>query len=364
MSAAGPALPIDALGPLDEATCATRIVAGRRAHVVVGPSIDLLAPPLRLARDLRMTGPADEDVATRVSPLGLERIRRRDGARLIERIAVPHDLPAAFIEWESDAPIRIEVGWDVDLRLDPTFPAGACGDLDWNAGDGLVTVRSAAGDRTMFSLSSTDAALRVDAIERDGRPAVRCSFATALSPGTPLRLTARALLDGARMPASPPNAVGLVRARAGMVRRVELEQMAIATPEPAIDAAFARARNTLREAIVEFPGIGRAHVPMPTPGLSGTGAVTFVMAPAFDAAAAALALGDFASVRDLLAMAGALQDITGALPATCTATAIGRYDGDRATALYLLLLARYAAWSGDLGFVGEAWRRVGPALAY
>ncbi|NIP78974.1 MAG: hypothetical protein GWM90_07150, partial [Gemmatimonadetes bacterium] len=98
-------------------------IAGLRAFVVGGADRgvdELRAHPVRLAAGLHV-GDTDA-VSTTRSPLGVERRLRVRGRPLIERLVVPRDLPACFIEWEVEDALDLEIGWSVDLRSGPGRP--------------------------------------------------------------------------------------------------------------------------------------------------------------------------------------------------------------------------------------------------
>ncbi len=212
-----------------------------------------------------------------------------------------------------------------------------------------------------------------------------------LSAGESVRLTVVATTGGddaltASLGALRPDA--LVHARRAAMRLLQRERLALVAPDDRFGNALAWARYRLDTYRAELPGLGRTLVAgygvtgdrlgmaaaagEGGPGMQGSGETrtdaharaTYDGSVAARTALAALACGDFDAAIDVIRFLGERQMPSGRIPSRVVP--IGDEEGTApdATLLYLLLVARYLAWTGDTSLVREAWGRVRQAYAW
>lgn len=283
-------------------------VTGLRARVTggTGRGIDIIElGPLRALTKLRYRDAAA--VEATLTPLGLERELRVGGRRVLERTFVPHEMPAAIVEWRAPDGAELHVSW----RTDAPGPDGEAAFV-FSEAPAEYTVTDARG-----------AARRHDARLRIGPGgSIRLGILGTVG-DAPLETTRRALRPD-----------DLVYARAAAVRRLRRERLGVESPDPALNAAVAW---------------GAVRI---GPRTLGT-------------ASAALAVGDFAAAREVIRRLGERQLGSGEIPPA------PRAPGDEAppgagetTADYLDLVVRYLAWTGDIAGTRTEWDRVRRAIAF
>jgi glycogen debranching enzyme len=362
-------------------------LAGRRALVAgrEGSGCDeVWVHPVRALRGFRVVDGEFESAV--VTSLGVERTLRIAHATVTERIHVPRDLPAALFEYER-APggpasvLRLE--WTVDFRLMWPYPADALDPLLWRVTESALVIRSARTGETLcfhVSVATPDGATRPVAFEcaapeppAEARAELQCSLDATLhaSDRLLLRIMGRvdagddldSLLAALRQPAA------LVRARAASLDRLRRERLAVETPDPRVGEAIEWAKARLDSYVVETPGVGRSLVAgywTSRPGWNDgrPGYAWYFGRDAVWTALASLACGDFDAARDVIAFLGRHQDLTGRILHECTTSGVVHYDAADSTPLFLLLVARYLAWTGDAGFVRAQWDHVRRACAF
>src|SRR5690606_21489874 len=162
-----------------------------------------------------------------------------------------------------------------------------------------------------------------------------------------------------------------------------------AGPDERTGGALGWVQHSLDSLVVEAPGVGRSIVvgydvggsdagapasqdrdagalvvrghASPAPAFRTADALVaprFITSASVAAALAALAVGAFDAARDVLTFLGEHLDESGRAPDLVSLTGEARYDDPDATALYLILAARYLAWTSDIGFVRDTWARV------
>lgn len=331
------------------------VVAGRRVCVVGeawGGVTEVRAHPVRIAAGLDIAGAACDTAI--VTPLGIERRLRLDDAVLIERIVVPRDAPAALFEWHAPgAAATIDLTWTADL--DGCGPSGAPGSIRWRRSPWGGVLASDTGYRALFVVGHGLQGLAIEAVDGHA-PGVRvrariaiptCGSAQlAMAGATDDATASRALRSGARGRA-------VVLARRGMLQRLSVERLSIATPEPTLGRELERARLRLADRLVDTPGVGRSLVAGYEPGR-----LSYVTADAVRGSLDSLLLGDFEAARDVLRFLGGLQDGAGLVPTACTTGGAVSPGDVVATTGYLLLAARFLAWTGDLSFLRGEWARL------
>lgn len=126
-------------------------------------------------------------------------------------------------------------------------------------------------------------------------------------------------------------------------RRLRAMRLSLTASDPAVAAALDAARH-------ELAGTLAAEPPAPA-------------AATIRAALAALALGDYDAASDVIRLCAASQTPAGTVLATPPTSAPPTAPDDP-TRLYLLLLARYLAWTGEIHLVRDEWPRALRALEH
>lgn len=364
-------------------------LAGRRALATGtegGGVHELWVHPLRALRGLEIVGASP--VASEISPLGVERTFQVAGETVDERVMVPHELGALMIEWTAAAPVTLELHWWCDLRFAWPYPAGALGDLRWHHDQHTLVVHAATG-QDLVCCRFGGAPVEWDVRETSATPpaeppgpataapadtvAVEVHARVTLTPDLPLRFTVAATSSGSdeltATLAALRDPISLSNARAATVRRLGEERFGVSAPEPELARAVAWAKHRLDSFVVSTPGVGRSLVAgyaasRPGWGDGRAGYAWYFGRDAVWTALAALAVGDFAAVRDVIRFLGEKQDITGKILHECTTSGLVHYDAADATPLYLLLVARCHAWTGETAFIANEWERVKRALQF
>lgn len=367
-------------------------VAGRRAVVVgsEGRGIhDLWIHPFCLARELRVQG-AEARAVTR-TPLGLERYLAVGDAAVIERVVVSRDAPVCWVEWSADRTTELELGWRVDRDWSPALDGAQEPEAVPAAGSGVArgVPRGLAfagrgpafGHRSVFVLSRVPEELRVDGastsdsgaeespagswavrarvrVPGDGSADADAGGAGAVAPGLRLAVLGAGPEDErARLLRVAGRARVAVRAREAAAERMLADRLTVSRPQ-ALGRAVEWSLLRLEAGRVDWPGAGLWLVDG-APGSSGAPAAWRID----DAARIALGLmasGDFDTVRAFLTSL-AWHAYDGRIPARGTGPNGLSYDSP-ATRLFLLLVARYLAWSGDRGGVRALWPAVRAAV--
>jgi glycogen debranching enzyme len=348
-------------------------LAGRRALATGtegGGTHELWVHPLRAFYDLEIL--AVEPVGADLSPLGIERTFESAGVTVDEAAVVPHELGALVIEWSATAPVTLDLRWRCDLRMAWPYPPGALGDLRWHHEGSTLQVRTEDDqDIVCFHCSGGSVEWQVrDASDRTAALEVRARL--AISGEQPLRLVVAASSPGSDDINTTLTALrdplSLANAHLAASRRLQLERFAASTPEPDLGAAIEWAKHRLDSCILLSPGVGRSlasgYGPSGGPADGRPGRAWYLGPDAVWTALGALAVGDIAPVRDALRFFGEKQDISGAIFHECTTGGLLRYDALEATPLYLLLIARYHAWTGDTALVTGEWEHVRSALRF
>ncbi|HSJ14279.1 MAG TPA: GH116 family glycosyl hydrolase [Longimicrobiales bacterium] len=348
-------------------------LAGRRACATgteCGGVHELWVHPVRALRALQVTG--SEPVATAISPLGIERTFTVAGVTIDERAMVPHELGALVVEWSAPARVTLELRWECDLRFMWPYPAGVLGDLRWHHDAHTLAIRGT-GDQDGICCHFTDPVEWQISDASGPGPRLEIRTRLALEPDQPVRFTVAATSSGSdeltATLAALRDPISLGRARAAVLRRMDQEGLAIDSPEPELARALGWARHRLDSYIVATPGVGRSLVAGYAPTGAGwrdgrPGHAWYFGRDAVWTALASLAVGDFPAARDVIRFLGEKQDITGKILHECSTSGLVHYDAADATPLYLLLVARLHAWTGETAFLASEWDRVKRALHF
>lgn len=237
---------------------------------------------------------------------------------IVEHCLVPLDLAAVLWQWETSGP-------GTPIILDVEISVAERSGCVWNHNERVLEIRSGNGNSLALICSN---AVDWELSEVTG-PANTIQLRVAItSDDATIRFAAIAAADEAemlrtlnRLHAPQP----LLNARRTATLQQDTEQPGFETPERALDDALLWSAHVVRNSVIEAAESGRTVV------------------PDNDAAATALtllALGDFAGARGILQNLGNRELSASQLP------------------LYLLLAARYSAWTADFDFMYSQWSHV------
>ena len=361
-------------------------LAGRRA-VLVGDETcglrELWCHPHRAVASwvVRADREAMQGVQVEVTPDVVVRTVQTGQRRLLEVAFVALEHPVAVVEYRPGrkrresvgrGPADFEIELVMDLRRPWPFAAGCGGNLVYRSrDDGRVAVVASESDDGVVALFlSRTAAVEMTPVAGNA-PAVRCRVRAPL--GTPLLLAVaggasqadlqRTLRGVRRLGVS-----GLVRQRAQRASVLAEARLDVRSGDDAFDRAFGWAKRRLDGFLGDVPGVGRSllagHGAARAGGEGRPGAMRLAGPDACWAAFALLATGEFSTPRQVIRFLGDRQDVTGQVVHEATTSGQFTFEGTEATLLFLMLVARYLAWSGDRDFVASVWPHVDRALAF
>ena len=364
-------------------------LAGRRALLVGGEERgirELWVHPHRAVA--RWTVRADGDVALgthiEVGPDAVARTLETAGRRVLETTFVALEHAVLLVDYRPErkrresvgrGPAEFEIEAVVDLRRMWPFAAGCGGNLRFRAAeDGRVAlVESESGDGVAALFLSRPARVEMAPVEGDGAtPAVRCVIRTPL--GTPLFVAVvggadRDDFDRALRGVRRLGVTGLVRQRVQRSLTLAEARLSVRADDRPFERAFEWAKRRLDAFLGDVPGVGRSLLGGYAPSGPGAeearpGNAWFFGRDACWTAFALLAAGEFSLARQVIRFLGDHQDVTGKVLHEATTSGQFHYDAADATPLFLLLVARYLAWSGDREFAAAIWPHVERAYAY
>jgi glycogen debranching enzyme len=357
-------------------------IAGRRAFAAMqqGEGIaELWCHPVRVMKEASLL--SAQPGAAEISTLGITRSITIGNRSLTERGFLPLALPAAIIEWSlphnhpaEREPVLLRFDWTTDLSLMWPYPGSAPGALLWQTRMNCLLVQCAhTRERVLFVATDPRASFNVEDTSHDDAASIRCSLTANLDSHRPLRLIIAAeTADGDDLDAilgALLNPDTLVRAQAARSRRLQQDRLSLHSPDDMANAAFQWARFRLDSFLVETPGLGTSLVAgywTSRPGWNQArpGYAWYFGRDAVWTALASLAIADFDAARNVIAFLCRHQDLTGKILHECTTSGSVHYDAADATPLFLLLVARYHAWSGDHDFTNAHWHHVRRALDF
>ena len=318
-----------------------------------------------------------------VTPDVLVRTLETGRRRITERCFVALEQPFALVEYAAarkgraslaQSAAALEVTLTLDLRRMWPYPAGSGGNLRFrNRPDGRVALVTAEGsDGVAAVFVNRPAQLALKAVRPGGIPAVECTVAAPL--GVPLRLavlggSSRDDFERAWRAVSRLGMRGLVRQRVQRAATMRQSRLSLRAPDERLPRALEWARRRLDLFTADVPGVGRSLMAGYASSEAGWGEgrpgyAWFFGRDACWSALALLAAGEHSVPRQVIRFLGDTQDVTGKVIHEVTTSGQHHYDAADATPLYLLLVARYLAWTGDREFVKAVWPQVQRALAF
>lgn len=361
-------------------------LAGRRTLVTGGEQRgvrEIWAHPYRLLQDLMVIvgGEAPLVRDAQITPVLIQR-HLVSRARIVEEtVTTALEHPIVLLDYRPEKVGRarglrvapeLALRWRVDLRRAWPYPAGCGGDLRYRLAPdrSQLLVTDATGLARAAFQPSAPVEWRVRPAE-DG-PALMCELRLALE--APFRLAilggaSRAELDGAVATLGRRGVQGVSSQRTRHEAQLQEHTVRLRSPDEPLNRAFQWAKTRLDGCFVETPGVGRSIVAgyaasRPGWGDGRPGYAWYFGRDACWSALALLAAGDYASTRLVLRFLGQTQDVSGKVIHEHTASGLAHYDAADSTPLYLLLAGRYAAWTGDLTFLGERWAEIERAYRF
>ena len=362
-------------------------VAGRRALLVGGERRgigELWVHPHRTVAwwTVRADGEVAFGTHIEVGPNAVARTLETAGRRVLETSFVALEHAVLLVDYRPErkrresvgrGPADFEIELVMDLRRMWPFAAGCGGNLRYRAGSSgrVALVESESDDGVAAVFLSRPARLEMTAMEGH-TPAVRCIIRTPL--GTPLTVAVvggadrddfeRTLRGVRRL-----GVAGLVRQRVQRSLTVAEARLVVRADDRPFERAFEWAKRRLDAFVGDVPGVGRSLLAgyaasKPGGGDGRPGYAWFFGRDACWTAFALLAAGEFSLARQVIRFLGDHQDVTGKVLHEATTSGQFHYDAADATPLFLLLVARYLAWSGDREFVSAVWPHVEQAYAY
>lgn len=362
-------------------------LAGRRALLVGGEQRgirELWVHPHRVVASWAVKADGEFALGSRVevTPDVVVRTIETSAHRLLETAFVALEHAALLVDYRparrrresvGRGPADFEIELVLDLRRAWPFAAGCGGNLAFRSrSDGRVAlIESESEDGVAALFLSRAAAVEMDGVS-GGSPAVRCRIHAAL--GSPLFVAVlagadRADFDRTLRGVRRLGVAGLVRQRSQRAVVLAEARLAVRSDAPSFDRAFGWAKRRLDAFLGDVPGVGRSLLAgyaasQPGSGDGKPGRAWFFGRDACWSGLALLAAGEYSVVRQVIRFLGDRQDVTGKVVHEATTSGQFHYDAADATPLFLMLVARYLAWSGDRDFVAAVWPHVERAYAY
>lgn len=297
--------------------------AGVRVDGGHGRGVDVVRgdrSPVALALAMAVDGAIAE--RSTLSPLGLERRLKVGGVEVVERVVTAPAGPVVFMEWTASHGVGIDIRWRVPIQ-----------DARWHASEGGLVVSSPAVRRlTVLSRPAKDLVIR----GRDGDELrVTARFVLESGEGVVIAMAEATDATDARVLRVMGRPHVVVPARRAAALRTLQSTLSLEAPGTPVSDALDWARLSLASETVEDRAIG--------PGRR-------LSERSLRIALAGLAIGDPSVARSLI--------LAAAVGPAVNATGARDEERSAADARWLLLIARYLAWTGDRVLMKEQWERV------
>jgi hypothetical protein len=351
-------------------------LAGRRMMLAGDEQnglVEAWSHPFRIlkGKGVLLNGAVPEPTTIRVAPEEVTRGLQSGSKFATERWTTALERPALIWEIEADTGLEVQASWSADFRRMWPYPPGAFGDLRWNlsdtgdrvwigaAGASVQLVFAVQNGRFVWPIEHVGAPPVLDLTVR-GRGLVRI-IAVAATDSDDLAATLHALVR--------KNLEGLQRQRAQHAEQVLAYGVGIETPDPDLAPGFEWAKIRTDSFVAETPGLGRSLLAgyassRPGWGDGRPGYGWYFGRDACWTGLAQLAAGQREPVRDVIRFLSLHQDVSGKVLHEYSTSGLVHYDAADSTPLYLLLVARYAAWTGDLEFLRKYWSQVERAYRF
>ena len=362
-------------------------LAGRRALLVGGERRGIQELWVHPHRTVAWwTVRADGEVALgrqiEVGPNAIARTLETAVRRVLETSFVALEHAMLLVNYRPERKRRESVGrWPADFEIELVmdlrrmwpFAAGCGGNLRYRAGsDGRVALVESESDDGVAALFLSRPAQVTMAPMQGDAPGVRCVVRTPL--GTPLTVAVVGGVDRGEFERTLRGVrrlrvEGLVRQRVQRSVTVAEARLAVRADDRPFERAFEWAKQRLDAFLGDAPGVGRSLLAGYAASRTGwgdgrPGYAWFFGRDACWTAFALLAAGEYSVPRQVIRFLGDRQDVTGKVVHEATTSGQFHFDAADATPLFLLLVARYLAWSGDSEFVASIWPHLERAYAY
>jgi hypothetical protein len=350
-------------------------LAGRRVVLVggerTGPGEVWVHPfcALRGAR-LLVNGRPPEAVSVRIAPDEIVRTLRAGNTELTERITTSLDHALVFWSAVADGPVPISLEWITDLRRMWPYPPALDGATAVPQNPSAIRIGLTGEPQAVEVHAVTGTVGTAPASSPEGGAGVRVEargdriLRVVVAAGGDEAELARAL-DALRR----RKLRGIRQERLLHARRLEERLTRLETPDAMLNRGFGWAKVRVDSFLADSPGVGRSLAagygpsepgrPAGQPGYAG-----YFGRDACWTAFAALAMGDREIAKEVLRFLARTQDASGKVAQEYTTSGLASYDAADTTPLFLLLAARYAAWSGDLETLTGLWSQVMTAYRF
>ena len=363
-------------------------LAGRRALLLgtEGEGLEeLWVHPHRIIERWEIAADGEPVAGTRVrvGPDAVVRTIETPHRRLVETAFVALEHPVAILDYHGARkgresvgrdPPRLELAFTIDLRRMWPFAAGSGGNLRFrhDPGGRVALVESESGDGVAAVFCGRPCETAMRALHERDVPVVECRVRARLDVALRIAVVAGAGRDDLERTLRAVRRLGvagLVRQRLQRAATVREARLRVRAPDPRLPRALAWAKRRLDLFLGDAPGVGRSLMAGYAPSGYGwsdgrPGHAWFFARDACWSSFALLATGEHSIPRQVLRFLGDTQDITGKVIHEVTTSGQHHYDAADSTPLFLLLVGRYLAWTGDREFIASIWPRVERALRF
>jgi glycogen debranching enzyme len=382
-------------------------LAGRRTLIMGrenGGIDEVWIHPIRVLRDYEAGIVAGDSVAwlknlpvrVDVKPESFTRTYTLPGSTITELIFPSFDRAGGVVHYEATQPLRLVIRFRVDMRWMWPYDAGALGNLyfAFDKGTGALHVRDSSGTFACAFGADRPVRARLDGqygkIEwqptglhgsstTENQIASGAEYALGAGPGDAVNFAFVGTNEGQTTAESdyrsllehPQKAfVDLV----GHYRDLLTKSVTVSSPDSFFNTYFPWAIVGTDRFVAHTPGLGTgllAGFSTVNRGWNGehkiSGRPGYAWYFGRDAAWSGFAFdgyGDFASVRDQLALYQKYQDASGKIYHEMCTSGVIHFDASDATPLYVILAAHYLRASGDRAFIAKSWSHVQRAMAF